>query len=771
MPSILVAKFSLHAGMRFARMSHKAKRVSNANSRVSQPMSQKTSATLEKVRNDRRRSNFNKALSRLDEGIKKFPRELSFFTEGIDIAMEAGESLKALQYLKTAQKRLPDDRFEIWSFATEKTGAYNDPIVGKFLIEHAVRSGDLIAAQSVADNLKEHTADELLRRIRTKKQTLNTAFGGGLTGGDDLTHNMVSEAVLCLRLDRFSEAMDGCLGILDEKPRAGLQLEPFLANLERQHRHRGEVSFVLGCCYLISEQYGKALEKIARAIELAPSLTVSAIERVESLKNDSLLSVDDRQLFLAGLLIGKNEERRAAGMLGQVLERSPSRALEVSEMLEPRVNTIGEQLDLHYLYVDAALVLGRTEAVTGMLRKVYQAKQHRSDLLAWLDRRSRERSIPAEVLFFSGETALNEGMYGKAIEIFKEILSYGPREEPAIKQLLTRHRSNPLVEHFYKERFDERAIQTRAAQPEFETFDRLEFPAVGKPEKTDSKTPVSEAPRRNDAAPGFAADGFSLGSNAMPNDIGFDNHDFSLGINDPTDTGEQATAETDRPRREDTHNDDHPDDTADDDTNNTIESASDLFSYLQRDIPDEPSCFGGDDGDDTEADDGPAFVPAPLEDEDELSGDFDTRYEAFQNNRLGRSGFLTLAGEALIKGKLDETKELLTFEPANLAEDIQRKFLLAGYYLATERPVQALIALKTVHLNGLSRDEKKDFLLRIAECYQQLHNHEAAHSVFLRIIADYPDTGPVETMAKLNYEKYLRELSGEAPALEKITSL
>ncbi|MEJ2719583.1 MAG: hypothetical protein P8181_00400 [bacterium] len=110
-------------------------------------------------------------------------------------------------------------------------------------------------------------------------------------------------------------------------------------------------------------------------------------------------------------------------------------------------------------------------------------------------------------------------------------------------------------------------------------------------------------------------------------------------------------------------------------------------------------------------------------------------------------------------------------EPDNFAEDIRRKYLLAEYYLAVERPVQALIALKTVHLDTLSRGERKDFLLRIATCYQRLHNHEAAHGVFLRIMADHPDEGDIETMARLNYEEYLRDLSGGSSTLEKTTSL
>ncbi|MEJ2719584.1 MAG: hypothetical protein P8181_00405 [bacterium] len=506
-------------------------------------MDPKATAMLDKARSDRRRSNFKKALSRLDEAIGKFPRELPLFTEGIDVAMEAGESLKALQYIKDAQRRLPDERFQIWSFATEKTGLYNDPIVAKFLMEHAVRTGDLISARSVADNIKEHTADELLRRIRTKKKTLSTAAGGGLSVGDDLENNTLNEALLCLRLNRISEAMDGILGVIDGGHRTNGRFEPFLTDLERQYRDRGEVSFVLGCHFLATGRADRALEKIIRAVDLVPSLTDSAIERIESLTADPSLHGDERQLFLARLFIGKGESRRAAGILEQLLEGDPKRAIDILETVEPHVTAVGDHLDLHYLYIDAAISLGRAEAAAVLLRKIYQEKRHRSGLLSWLDRRTRSRSIPDQILVFSAETALNEGMYGKAIEIFKEVLSRAPQEELTIKQLLSRHRSNALIGHYYNERFRESELQARAAQPEFETFDQLGFPAPGESGQSGGTPCPPEPIRRDEETSGDDGGGFHLGAGEPRADFGIDNHDFSLGA------GATDDALYDEPRR------------------------------------------------------------------------------------------------------------------------------------------------------------------------------------------------------------------------------
>jgi hypothetical protein len=120
---------------------------------------------------------------------------------------------------------------------------------------------------------------------------------------------------------------------------------------------------------------------------------------------------------------------------------------------------------------------------------------------------------------------------------------------------------------------------------------------------------------------------------------------------------------------------------------------------------------------------------------------------------------------------MDEMKRLLAFEPANLGEDIARKFQLARYYLAEDQPLPALVALRAVHLNSLGRDERKDFMLRIAECYGALHNFDAAHGVYLRIMTEHPGLPDVEHMARSNYARYIETAAGIPAALEKTTTL
>ncbi|UCG50576.1 MAG: hypothetical protein JSW58_10230 [Candidatus Latescibacterota bacterium] len=765
-------------------------------------MNSKASVALEKAQADRRRSNFKKALSRLDEGIDKYPNELILYTEAIDIAMETGESLKALQYVKTAQRRLPEDTFEILTFASEKVGTYNDPIVGKFLVEHAIKSEDLSAAHAVVENLKEHTADDLLQRIRTKKQTLATAFGGGLSVKNDLVNNAITEALLCLRLHRLAEAMDGFVQVLDQKPELHGALEPLLAELERQHAENGELSFALGCCYLAGTKHEKGIAKIIRGAKEVPSLAEQAIQRIESLGDRPEFPAERRQLYLAELHIDKGEDLRAFDMLDPILKKNPTRAADILELLEPRVREISEPLQLHYLYVDAALAVGRRDTAISFLRRIYRIKSHRGDVIAWLDKKSSDRSTPVEVCVFFGEVALKEGMFGKAIEIFKEALSRGPQEESTIKELLSQHSSVPVIQHFLNERFDAANSSHRTTPYEFENYDRLE-PSPSTPQFSGDVGPESSAKRGERGGEAeFTHDQFALGEAEAErtDDVGFDNRDFSLDM----DGADSKTATPPAPAQSSPH-----------EPHRVLED-SDLFDYLKRDfqgdtgIPanDPPAtdpntdAWGSPDHKEEQAPSVSAMRGEELEypqdtptmsapetdehtvgdhpseetilpplDEEHEPADFDSLYKDFEHGRLQSGQILDLISEAERTDRLEEMKTLLGFEPANLAEEFTRKCYLAKYYLALDRPLPALVVLKAVNPGGLSKEEQKELFLRMAECYQRMHNYEAAHSVFLRVVSDHPDIETIDKMAKLNYEKYLRAVSGEAPVLEKLTSL
>jgi hypothetical protein len=227
-------------------------------------------------------------------------------------------------------------------------------------------------------------------------------------------------------------------------------------------------------------------------------------------------------------------------------------------------------------------------------------------------------------------------------------------------------------------------------------------------------------------------------------------------------------------------------------------AGSDLFEYLNRDFaantetaPDgderTEECAAGAPEEEVEekTDTNPQWTPeetaeeatVETEPEDEqnvaaeIPDDFDSLYRAFLDGSLDRGRTIEVVERAFDEDRMDEMKRLLAFEPATLGEEIARKYQLARYYLAMERPVSALVALRTVQLGALSKEENKTFLLRIAECYRRLHNFQAAHGIYLRVLSEFPGDPTAEAAARTNYAMYIESAAGAALTLEKLTNL
>lgn len=775
-------------------------------------MNPKASAILEKAVEERRRSNFKKAIDRLEEGVDKFPGEFALYSEAIDVGMEAGESLRAIQMFKKAQQKFPDQRFEVWTFAAEKVGSYNDSIMGRFLVENAVKTGDLAAAASILENLKDHAVSDLLERIRIKKQTMSVARGAASPGRGETAAFTLTEAMLSLRLGRMSAAMDGFVAALEEDPATAKKTEAFLSDFESHGEGKAETSFALGCCLLSRADYEQGLAKLSQAARGAPALAPRVIERIESLGDAPDLPLDFYDLTLAQLYLARGEKTRAARLLKGTIERTPGRAADAVDLLRGCVETIDEDLETQFVFVEAAFTAGRRETALGQLRKIHKDKRHSARLIEWLESRTQSQAGSTEVQIFFAETALDEGLFGKSIDIFKEILARGTNEEAIVRDLLSRHQSVPLVRAFYNERFAASRENEKTGGFELERYESQGFRPRETAFAADGGSSADGGPSTDG---GISADGAApapvescqtveslfhqaaavkrAGGEAPA--VDFENRDFSLAMHDPGARPEAADAfevSGGPPAAQTPAQEAAPASTAPASPGDT--EASDFLDYLKRhseniaagpahapeprnELPEvpaaedagEPENIGAPVAD--EGSEEAAAAETPEEPAQEDYSDFDSLYRAYLDGRLDHARTIEAAGRAFEERRMKEMKRLLSFEPANLGEDIARKYHLARYFIEEERPLNALVALRTINLNSLGKDERKDFLLRIAECYAALHNFEAAHGVYLRIMTEHPGLPEAETLARANYARYIDTAAGAAAALEKTTTL
>ena len=412
-------------------------------------MSPKSAAILEKVAQDRSRGDVRRALKRLVEAVDKVPKDIELYKEGIGTSLEAGESRRAVDFFKKSQAKLPEEYGEMWDHALEKVREFNDAKFCKFLLEQAVKKRAYEAAAEVLQALKDNTAAELLKRTRTKKETLSSAMSGGMTFKGEMTVATLSEAMLCLRSNRIHEAALAFIHVIQEKPVEHETLTPYLISLEVQHRKHGGITYAVGLCQLAAEKYEKALPKLYMGVTREASFADDAIKRLEPLRGNPDVPQEQVDLRLAGLYIIKEDFHHAAEWITRILEHNSSRAPMVLDLLEPRLQEVGDNLILDYLYIEAALLSNKNEIARVHLKKIYAVQRHRRDLLTWLDLKSQERFMPVDILTYYGEITLDQRLFDKSIEIFKEILMQSPHEIHLIVNLLADYVEDPLIEAYH----------------------------------------------------------------------------------------------------------------------------------------------------------------------------------------------------------------------------------------------------------------------------------------------------------------------------------
>ncbi|MFQ5512463.1 MAG: tetratricopeptide repeat protein, partial [Candidatus Krumholzibacteriia bacterium] len=414
-------------------------------------MSTKTTEILEKVSQDRGKGDYPRALKRLREGIDRYPTEPAFYQEAMEIALESGETLAAIDFFKKAMRKLPERAGRLWDFAADKVRALNDPILCKFLVDLAIKKRDLKSAETALAGLKNHTAVELLKRTQTKIQSMSSAVNNGFAFKGEIVAGALAEGMLCLRAKRFQHGVKAFLRILDEKPVEQEVLTPFFAHLEKKYPRQGGISYVLGCCYLADEKYVKAFPKLCQGASLAPSLAEDAISRLEAVKDRPSVPQEEINVSLARLFIVKGDDFCAAERFGAVLEKNMSRAPVILDILKPFVQDGRDSLVLDYVFMDAALLAQRPETALVHMKKIGRDRRLRNELLGWMDKKSQEQALSVDILSYYAELALDQGRFERAVEVFREVVALSPADARVAAAILERHRAEPAVQDFYND--------------------------------------------------------------------------------------------------------------------------------------------------------------------------------------------------------------------------------------------------------------------------------------------------------------------------------
>jgi hypothetical protein len=153
------------------------------------------------------------------------------------------------------------------------------------------------------------------------------------------------------------------------------------------------------------------------------------------------------------------------------------------ELMKPYVEDVSDSLVLHYLYMDAALAADQTRRVLEKLKMIKRSEPRRKDLYQWLEKKSSEKFLPAEIMILHGEMALELNHNSRAVEIFDAVLASSPGDAQAALAILEKHKgSDRELARLYKEQSEK--LRCEAPQQsddafEFEHFENNEFKFSG----------------------------------------------------------------------------------------------------------------------------------------------------------------------------------------------------------------------------------------------------------------------------------------------------
>ncbi len=715
-------------------------------------MNSKIASILEKVSKERSRGTPSKALKRLSEAIEKFPGELQLYKDAIELSLEAGEQLQCVQFFKKASSRFVGEREMLWEFAMMQLEKYSDPILGKYLLEQSLKTRQLLAGYRVVQYLDERTAKDLLSRTRKKKETLSSALRGGHALSWELVANTLSEAFLNLRTGNISDAVHGFVRHLEVKPEECAEFEPLLQELEKAYAKKGAVRYALGICFLRSKQTEKGVRKITQALKLSPGLAENVARQLETVRSESASPPQGLETALVETYLIQEDAVKASTLARSILEKRPHEAQLIFDLIHSFLDQGTESWELEHFYLETLLKNGQSQRALNHIKKLCGNPEKKRDIYDWLEAQRKTDSLPVDIQLFFGEEVLKEGRTDWALSILEQAAKTSPTDKPTVVHILDKYRqSNPAVEGLVVELGGAKDAADEASGFDIQYIERSEF-SLSNFDK-DAGNPAPETQERSHSNPPesaqFEVQPDTLLDSAREAAVEIPDNSPKEAVEeipktaaaDPLEKTEQAPPP---PRLE------KPTDEAPDDPSTEPAFAEPLKT--EADVQERNSS-----------------TTAPQKNAAALNHaeDFDFAYQCFLSGAVDNSITLSLIERALDLGRHEEAKTMLSFRPQTIEEKDRRALLLAEYHCYHGQPLPALIALKTIDIKALPEKEKREYLTKMVVCYRKLNMFEAAQSVLINMMNDYPSDLEIEKLAKKNYEDYLKECCEEATVLEK----
>jgi len=415
-------------------------------------MDAKLRSAVEKIHQDRDKGNHQRALKRVADAVKRYPDSSELYREAVDACIEAGESLQALDYLKRAFTRFHAERDDLHTLARDRAADLNDAVVGKFLVEQAIKRRELHVALSTLEPFQDRAVRDLLQRTRMKRTSLTSAARGGHAVSGEMTTNLLCDAILDLRLGRIDDAVKTLREFLDRQPEQFESITTLLERIVESHAGSADALYALARCRMMDARHKDAAETLVQAVRVDGLLAEPAL----ALLRDAAKSFDETpeplENALVEILLVAEKHERAAELLRARLEREPARARWMLELVRPYVAGDGGMTPLRSLFLDAAVEADATAEVAETLRSLADGDENRAAVLEWLDARSKDHFLSPDAMVLHAELAIEAGRYADAAELLRAVSTNSPDERSRISAIVDRHRAaDPALESLYEE--------------------------------------------------------------------------------------------------------------------------------------------------------------------------------------------------------------------------------------------------------------------------------------------------------------------------------
>ncbi|HET6349152.1 MAG TPA: hypothetical protein VFH88_08720 [Candidatus Krumholzibacteria bacterium] len=768
-------------------------------------MNEKVASIIQKAQQERKRSQFPRALKRLEQGIASHPDELDLYLEAVDTAIDGGELLQATNLLKTTQDKFVRERERVQQFVSDKLQTVHDPSLARCVVEHAVKRRDLEGALALLENVPDHIVRDLQNRTRTKAQSLKSASHGGYTLRGETVSNEITNAVLSVRLGNLKEAVITIVNVLAEKPVEHKVLDGFLASLAAKNGKSGRINYARGCALRAGGNEVEAVHELVEGARLEPACAANCAEQLQAMLENAKHPGKVRRALGEALLI-KGDTDGAASVLREYLAENTENAREVIMLLRPFIDNAAELNACTWLAVELALGLEQSSVAMELLRGLQQ-HGHASDVYAWLEAHAGAAGAP-DVAMFHASLALDQKQYERAVEILERVCSGSKEQVTPVLSLIEKHRSAHVsVEALYRTYAPADTPQETVPESndgDFQMFEANEF----RLERAASSAPQSTQAQKRQSPPRFATSPFSTSDNGPDlSESGgaqgakplIENTELQFGDDgtiqrkrqgEPVKSAPSPSIEITESHVENVaqklyetgasaffHIDDGAAEGGDEPASGTepapfaapeagshapeAETAASRAqaAHLDTGIASSNAAAGANAGDS-------AVAPKP-----ETPAPFAERFARFTRGELANPDILALLEEAVHDEHVDELHELLYFQPQTSAEHFARYYYQAEYHVLCNRPLQALEILARLDTPGLSDEEKERLWYKIAIAQRLTHNFAGAESTLDRLLQLFPGREEFARLKRRNHQQFIESQSLAATTLEKTSSL